>query len=99
MAASPKYDSFDPVEHVEDTPETAPDVMVVHPPTQVEVPLPDDPWAHRAQKMRCATCMWWVRKDTAALGRCRRHAPTLSGYPATYDTDWCGDHKMDETKL
>ena len=33
------------------------------------------------------------------LGRCRRHAPTLGGWPAIYDADWCGDHKLDENKL
>ena len=32
------------------------------------------------------------------LGRCRRHAPTMSGYPAVFATDWCGDHKLDEKK-
>lgn len=62
-----------------------------------------DPWAHRATGMRCRTCMWFVVKATGdargALGRCRRHAPTMSGYPATFESDWCGDHKLDETKL
>jgi len=33
------------------------------------------------------------------LGRCRRHAPTLGGWPAVYSPDWCGDHKLDENKL
>ena len=33
------------------------------------------------------------------LGRCRRHAPTMSGFPAVFETDWCGDHKLDENKL
>jgi len=33
------------------------------------------------------------------LGRCRRHAPTMNGYPAVYESDWCGDHKLDETKI
>jgi len=56
-----------------------------------------DPWEHRAAGMRCATCMWFIAK--AALGRCRRHAPTMSGYPVVFPTDWCGDHKLDETKV
>lgn len=30
------------------------------------------------------------------LGRCRRHAPTMSGYPAVFVNDWCGDHKLNE---
>ena len=34
-----------------------------------------------------------------ALGRCRRHAPTMAGYPAVFENDWCGDHKMDENKI
>lgn len=33
------------------------------------------------------------------LGRCRRHAPTMNGYPAVFPTDWCGDHKLDENKI
>jgi hypothetical protein len=33
------------------------------------------------------------------LGRCRRHAPTMSGWPAVFVNDWCGDHKLDEEKL
>jgi hypothetical protein len=63
-----------------------------------------DPWAHRSAKMRCETCMFFVHKETAgglrsALGRCRRHNPIVSqGWPAVYDSDWCGDHKLDENK-
>jgi hypothetical protein len=34
-----------------------------------------------------------------SVGRCRRHAPTMSGFPVVYEDDWCGDHKLDETKL
>lgn len=33
------------------------------------------------------------------LGRCRRHAPTLGGWPVVFADDWCGDHKIDEAKL
>lgn len=60
--------------------------------------MSQDPWKHRSQGMRCATCMWWARKGDGRLGRCRRHAPTMSGYPAVFEDDWCGDHKLDETK-
>lgn len=52
--------------------------------------------------------MWYVKKaivgkeepvtGRGALGRCRRHAPTMNGYPATFESDWCGDHKLDENK-
>ena len=65
-----------------------------------------DPWKHRSSGMACSTCMWVVRKvseppDNAKkpLGRCRRHAPTMNGYPVVFMTDWCGDHKLDENKL
>jgi hypothetical protein len=65
----------------------------------------EDPWEHRSIHMRCANCMWFVEKATSTpevhahtFGRCRRHAPTLSGYPAVFSTDWCGDHKLDENK-
>lgn len=37
--------------------------------------------------------MWWVEKNDS-LGRCRKHAPTLDGWPATFASDWCGDHKL-----
>ena len=33
------------------------------------------------------------------LGRCRRHAPTMSGWPVVFVNDWCGDHKIDEEKI
>jgi hypothetical protein len=46
--------------------------------------------------------MFYVRKDGVGereLGRCRRHAPTMSGYPVVTPLDWCGDHKLDESKV
>lgn len=69
-----------------------------------------DPWKHRSSGMRCKTCMWFVPKQTVRqgtiseaepvyhLGRCRRHAPTINGYPVVFVSDWCGDHKLDENK-
>lgn len=57
---------------------------------------PNDTWAHRSMHMRCVTCMWWVTKSGTVLGRCRRHAPTLGGWPAVMFSDWCGDHKLNE---
>jgi len=57
-----------------------------------------DPWVHRSAGMRCKTCMWYVEKAPGFIGRCRRHAPTMGGYPVVFPTDWCGDHKLDETK-
>jgi hypothetical protein len=69
-----------------------------------------DNWKHRSKGMVCLTCMFFVRKIVGDpigptnismnhLGRCRRHAPTMSGFPAVFDTDWCGDHKLDENKI
>jgi hypothetical protein len=51
--------------------------------------------------------MWFVGKVTPGndeaelckLGRCRRHAPTMNGYPVVFVNDWCGDHKIDEVKI
>lgn len=64
-----------------------------------------DPWKLRSRGMRCVTCMYWVKKiredgeENPSLGRCRRHAPTMSGYPATFSNDWCGDHKLNENTI
>lgn len=63
-----------------------------------------DPWAQRNKGMKCMTCVWFVPKELASLGtgkvgRCRRHAPTMNGYPVVYMTDWCGDHRVDENKI
>lgn len=64
---------------------------------------PDENWKHRSADMLCNTCMYWVIKSNLEarrlLGRCRRRAPTLNGWPATWADDWCGDHKLDETKI
>lgn len=65
-----------------------------------------DPWKHRSAGMKCSTCMWFVAKETeattderGAIGRCRRHAPTMNGYPVVFESDWCGDHKLNEAKI
>lgn len=67
-----------------------------------------DPWAGRQSGMKCSTCIWFVSKEPQAttvtvkshqVGRCRRHAPTMGGYPVVYQTDWCGDHRVDENKV
>lgn len=63
-----------------------------------------DPWIHRSERMKCITCMYYVPKSAGGeggqpgLGRCRRHSPTMSGFPVMFPTDWCGDHKLDENK-
>jgi len=73
-----------------------------------------DHWKHRSSGMQCHTCMWFVEKkkevspavderDTVSsrgnVGRCRRHAPTMSGYPVVFANDWCGDHKLNEAAV
>lgn len=77
-----------------------------------ETKYQNDSWKHRTQGMICATCMWFVYKTPqpenqykrlddgrGSLGRCRRHSPTMNGYPAAFSQDWCGDHKLDENKI
>ncbi len=49
--------------------------------------------------------MWYVMKQKTndaglhvdtVLGRCRKRAPTMAGYPAVFLDDWCGEHKLCE---
>ena len=67
-----------------------------------------DNWKHRSSGMRCGRCMFFVEKikmeiqqiePVVLFGRCRRHAPTMNGFPAVFSTDWCGDHKLNEDKI
>lgn len=68
-----------------------------------------DNWKHRSKNMCCTTCMWYITKAVVVddleaskeveVGRCRRHGPTMSGWPVMFKGDWCGDHKLDETKI
>jgi len=60
--------------------------------------LKNDNWKHRSDTMRCRTCMYFVEKSDL-LGRCRRHSPTMKGWPVVYHSDWCGDHKLDADKV
>ena len=63
--------------------------------------MSEDPWKHRSTEMRCSTCMWFIEKAGAPVvfGRCRKRSPTMEGFPAVFGSDWCGGHKLDETKL
>jgi hypothetical protein len=68
-------------------------------------PLSADPWIHRSAGMRCKTCAWFLIKaldpridEESNVGRCRRHAPTINGFPVVFLSDWCGDHRLDENK-
>lgn len=37
--------------------------------------------------------------ERGSIGRCRRHSPTMNGFPVVWQGDWCGDHKLDEGKI
>ena len=50
-------------------------------------------------KVAPAPATTYAQPVPAEVGRCRRHAPTMAGYPAVFPDDWCGDHKIDETKI
>ena len=65
-----------------------------------------DNWQDRFKGMVCGTCMYFVAKLSIKeqnvekkIGRCRRNAPTMKGWPVLFSTDWCGEHKIDENKL
>lgn len=65
-----------------------------------------DNWQHRSKGMLCGTCMWFKEKVTErvqrsdhVIGRCRRRAPAMSGFPVVWSDDWCGSHKLDEGKI
>ena len=67
-----------------------------------------DNWKHRDKNMRCRTCIYFVPKKRhrpltseieQAIGRCRRNAPTMNGWPVLFANDWCGAHKLDEEAL
>ena len=40
-----------------------------------------------------------LEKVTNTVSRCRKNAPTMSGYPVVFEDDWCGEHKFDEGKV
>ena len=68
--------------------------------------MSEDPWKHRSEGMRCRTCVFYVIKKAyeaaengKELGRCRATYPTMKGFPAVFPDDWCGYHRLDETKI
>ncbi len=81
----------------------APQTADIPSPQEIPIKEPDN-WVHRSNNMRCYTCMWFVEKKTdvqksgPAIGRCRRHAPTMNGWPVMFSSDWCGDHKLNENR-
>jgi hypothetical protein len=71
--------------------------------------LIEDNWLFRSIRMKCGLCLYFVPKQVITnktnqeilskysnIGRCRRHAPALSGWPIVMNTDWCGDFKLNE---
>ena len=40
-----------------------------------------------------------MSSDLYDMGRCRRHCPTMGGFPVVFVNDWCGDHRLDENKF
>ena len=73
----------------------------------------EDPLKHRSENMRCETCVWFAAKASkqhplqnapaigkpVIKGRCRRHAPTINGYPVVFVNDWCDNHKLSENSF
>lgn len=53
-----------------------------------------DNWPTHGQTHTCRYCQYFVPKVNEVVGRCRRHAPTMAGFPVVYPTDTCGDHKL-----
>lgn len=69
-------------------------------------PANRDPWRDREIQMKCTRCMWFIEKvptqgptNPRIVGRCRRHAPTVGGFPVVYGNDWCGDHRVNEETI
>jgi len=66
----------------------------------------EDNWVHRSVGMRCGSCVAFVekaanvtQKEDHMIGRCRRNAPTMYGFPVVFSDDWCCQHKLDENKV
>lgn len=67
-------------------------LLVRYPSFLKVVPMKDN-WTEKVSEMTCQTCAFYVSF------RCRRNAPTINGFPAVYPTDWCGNHRLDKTKM
>ena len=58
--------------------------------------LPSDE-SNGNSKAECGTCK--APDPRGKLGRCRRHAPSANGFVPVFESDWCGDHRLDENKI
>ena len=47
----------------------------------------------------CKNCRWFLRKQETKAGRCRKHSPTMEGFPSVIEIDWCGDFRLDHRGL
>lgn len=65
---------------------------------------------HRSDKMLCDNCMWFKAKgiyntklkptcSDVKVGRCRKRAPTMGGFPVIFSNDWCGDFRLRENVI
>lgn len=64
-------------------------------PSSIEAGLPPHPYEPTGMSGPHSTAL----DPRGPIGRCRRHAPTMNGYPVVFASDWCGDHKLDENAL
>lgn len=55
--------------------------------------MEEDNWSDQ-MTFQCASCMFFVPKNETSIGRCRKHSPSIDGWPVVHDSDWCGDHKL-----
>ena len=51
------------------------------------------------RKEVCSNCRWWDRNMKDGAGLCRVRPPQHyegvgSGWPTSYEQDWCGAHKL-----
>lgn len=58
-----------------------------------------DNWPTHGDTHTCRFCAFYVQKKEGPTGRCRRHAPTMGGFPVVFPSDSCGDHKLDNEPL
>jgi hypothetical protein len=52
-----------------------------------------DNWEKKDVEMICANCISYINF------RCRKHAPTTSGFVPVYPSDWCGDHRLSKDTM
>ena len=43
----------------------------------------------------CKNCRWFLRKQDTPVGRCRKYASIMDGFPGVMEDDWCGDFRLE----